>query len=219
MLTRFHDSPPSPKLNPRIIRYFISPSLLSMRYTYILRPIIWLAVLVLLTMLLEGFFQKQGQRDASTTRSSIDYVIEHLEGTQTNHHAIALRRFMATRMTHYPQEDSALLEQIQFSSTEPDKPLLRVAADQAKLLMGGDDIFLSGNVLILRGEDTDKDKIRMETDFLHIIPDEDIAKTDHAVTVSRMNSLVNSVGMTLNNQTGEIQLQARVVANDQQDEH
>jgi len=190
-----------------------------MNRSYILRPTIWLVVLLLLTMLLEGFFQKQVRRESSALRSSVDYIMEHLAGIQINHDTIAHRRFTANRMTHYPQEDSALLEQLKFSSIEPGKPLLRAAADQAELLAGGDNIFLSGNVSILRGEDADKDKIHMVTEFLHITPDKDLAKTDRAVTVFRMNSLANSVGMTLNNQTGEIQLQSRVSANDQRGEH
>lgn len=190
-----------------------------MNPSYILRPTIWLVVLLLLTMLLEGFFQKQVRRDTSAMRSSVDYKMEYLEGIQINHDTIAHRRFTANRMTHYPQEDSTLLEQVKFFSIEPDKPLLRVTADQAELFAGGDDIFLSGNVLILRGEDNERDKIRMVTEFLHITPDEDLARTDGAVAVFRMNSLANSVGMTLNNQTGEIQLQSRVSANDQRDGH
>jgi len=186
-----------------------------MNRSYILRPTIWLVVLLLLTMLLEGFFQKQIRRDTAAIKNSVDYIMEHLEGIQINHDTTVHRRFTANRMTHYPQEDNALLEQVKFSSTEPDKPLLRITADQSELFAGSDDIFLSGNVLIIRGKDTDKDKIRMMTEFLHIIPDEDLVKTDHAVTVFRMNSLAKSVGMTLNNRTGEIQLRSRVSANDQ----
>ncbi|MDT8363167.1 MAG: LPS export ABC transporter periplasmic protein LptC [Nitrosomonas sp.] len=183
--------------------------------SYMLRPAIWLVGLLLLTILLEGFFQKQSRQGGSVTRSGADYIIEHLEGIQSNYDATADRRFAATRMTHYPQEDNVLLEQVRFTNIEADKPLLRVTADQAELLAGGDDIFLSGNVLILRGEDADKDLIRMMTEFLHITPDADLAKTDHAVVVFRMNSIVNSVGMILNNETGEIQLQSRVNADDQ----
>lgn len=183
--------------------------------SYMLRPTIWLVVLLLLTVLLEGVFQKQGRRSDAPVRSSVDYIIEHLEGIQTNHATIAYRRFTAAKMTHYPHEDIAKLEQVKFSSIEPEKSLLRVTADQGELLAGGDDIFLSGNVSVLKGEDADKDKTLMLTEFLHITPDADLARTDRAVTVFRMNSIVNSVGMMLNNQTGEIQLHSRVSANDE----
>ncbi len=182
--------------------------------SYMLRPTIWLVVLLMLTVLLEGSFQKQGRRSDFPPRSGVDYTIEYLEGIQTNHEAITYRDFTATKMTHYSHENIAMLENVKFSSVEPEKSLLRVTADQAKLLGGGDDIFLSGNVSVLKGEDTDRDKILMVTEFLHVTPDADLANTDHAVTVFRMNSHVNSVGMTLNNQTGEIQLRSRVIAND-----
>lgn len=54
----------------------------------------------------------------------------------------------------------------------------------------------------------------MLTDFLHLIPDTDIAKTDQPVTVTRMNSVINAIGLFMNNQTGEILLQSRVTAHD-----
>lgn len=181
---------------------------------YILRPAVWLVVLLLLTMLLENFFQKQARRDIAITWNRVDYLVENTEGIQINHNTMANRRFTANTMTHYSQENRTLLEQVKFSSIESDKPLLRVSADQAELLADGNDILLRGNVQVLRGADADKDKIHMVTEFLHLIPDAELAKTDHAVTVFRMKSVANSTGMILNNQTGEIQLQSRVSAND-----
>ena len=60
-------------------------------------------------------------------------------------------------------------------NTESQKPVMRVKADKARLSGEGENVYLMGNVRVLRGEDSDK--ITMKTSYLHLIPDENIAKT------------------------------------------
>ena len=50
----------------------------------------------------------------------------------------------------------------------------------------------------------------MRTEFLHLIPDAEIAKTDQPVTLVKMNMIVNAVGMELNDRTEQIDLKSRV---------
>ncbi|MDL1866695.1 LPS export ABC transporter periplasmic protein LptC [Betaproteobacteria bacterium PRO4] len=185
-----------------------------MKHSLLLRPSVWLVILLLLTLWLDKNLQQQNQQPAGNEQQEVDYIIEHLDGVQVNHTLRASRFFLADKLIHYPAGDITQLEHAKLTSIEPDKPLLRVIADQAKLTEGSNDIFLSRNVSIIRGNDQDKDKVTMLTDFLHVIPDTDIAKTDQPVTVIRMNSIANAVGMFVNNQTGEILLQSRVTAHD-----
>ena len=55
----------------------------------------------------------------------------------------------------------------------------------------------------------------MRTDTLHLIPDEDLAKTDKNVMISRLNTTIDATGLKLDNQTGMIELLSRVRATDQ----
>ena len=174
----------------------------------------WLTILLLLTLWLDKNLQRPDSRKDSGTQQEIDYIIENLDGIQVNHELKVDRFFSAKELIHYPSENMTKLEHVSLISIEPDKPLLRVTSGQAKFNEEGNDIFLTENVVIIRGEDQDKDKVTMLTDFLHLIPDMDIAKTDQPVTVTRMNSVVNAVGLLMNNQTGEIMLQSRVTAHD-----
>jgi lipopolysaccharide export system protein LptC len=179
------------------------------------RTATWLAILVLLTFWLDKVLQQPGLQQDSDLQQGIDYIIENLDGIQVNYALDANRLFSAKILTHYPEEDISYLEQVSFTSIEPDKPLVRITSDHAKLAEGGSNIFLSGNVSVIRGEDLDKDKVTMLTTFLHIIPDDGVAKSDQPVVVNRMNSVVNSIGLILNNQTGEIELKSRVSARDE----
>lgn len=179
------------------------------------RPPVWLIILLLLTLWLDSGLQRPNLQQNNDTQQEVDYIIENLDGIQANHEFERNRFFSADKLIHYPAEDITQLEHVRFTSIEPDKPLLRVTSNQAELTQDGNDIFLTGDVSIIRGEDLDKDKVTMLTDFLHIIPDTDIAQTDRPVTVLRMNSTLNSTGMFMNNQTGEILMQSRVKAHDE----
>lgn len=185
-----------------------------------IRPLVsrlapWLVVLVVLTYWLDKMLQQPGVQLNGDLQQDVDYIIENLDGVQVDYPLAAHRLFAAQTLTHYPQGDITHLEQVNFASIEPDQPMVRVSADHAELTEGGKEIYLSGNVSVIRGEDSDRDKVTMLTTFLHLIPDDSIAKTDQPVVVTRMNSTVNAVGMVLNNQTGEIQLLSRVSARDE----
>lgn len=144
-----------------------------------------------------------------------DYIIENLSGLRVEYNKATQRAFYAKKMFHYLDQDLTELEQIQFINSQVDKPPFRVFADRAELRDNGENIFLTGNVTVMRGLDQDKSKITLKTDKLHLIPDEDLVKTDKSVTLSRLNTTIHAIGLELNNQTGMIELLSRVRAVDQ----
>lgn len=144
-----------------------------------------------------------------------DYIIENISGLRVDHDKTIRRVFLAKKMRHYIHQDLTQLENTRFLSSEIDQPPFRVFADQAEVHGNGENIFLADNITILRGTDDDNGKITMETDALHLIPDESLAKTEDAVTISRMNTTIHAVGFELNNQTGMIELLSQVRAVDQ----
>lgn len=138
-----------------------------------------------------------------------DYIVENFSGLQMNHETSVEHFFSAKKMWHYVDEEISYVEQPYFTSTEPAKPVLRIEAGKAELLGNGKNVYLSDNVTASRGMD-DEDKIIMVTRFLHLIPDESIAKTDEAVTIKTQNATLDAVGLELNNRTGILHLLSRV---------
>ena len=98
----------------------------------------------------------------------------------------------------------------------PEKLPMQIKADQAELYGSNDDIYLSGNVTLLRGASNDSSKkTTIVTSFLHVIPDDDIVKTDKPVTITEGNTTINAVGMELDNHTRITRLLSQVrVAHD-----
>lgn len=177
-------------------------------------PVVLLIVLVLLTFWLDQTIQQPRIREDNGSNRQPDYIIENLAGVQVVHeHDKATRHiFFADVLTHFPVEDTTYLERVDFSKIQPDETLVRINADYAELSAGENDIYLKGNVFIVR--ERGADQVTMRTQFLHLIPDAEIAKTDQPVTVTRMNTIVDAVGMELNNRTGRIELKSRVKARD-----
>jgi lipopolysaccharide export system protein LptC len=144
-----------------------------------------------------------------------DYVIERTSGLRVEHEKNIRRVFYANKTFHYINQDLTQLESIQFINSEVGKPPFRVFADHAELRNHGEDIFLNGNVTVIRGLDGDKAKITLKTDKLHLLPSENKVKTDKSVMISRLNTTIHAVGLELNNQTGIVELLSRVRAVDQ----
>lgn len=143
-----------------------------------------------------------------------DYIIENISGARVDHDNTIHRVFHAKEMFHYLNQEITQLEQVRFLNIEPDTPPFRVFADRAELHDNGEHIFLKGNVIVIRGADEDNEKITLKTDTLHLIPEEDMAKTDKSVVITRLNTTVQAIGLELDNHTGMIELLSRVRAVD-----
>lgn len=171
-------------------------------------PIALLTILALLTLWLDQAIQYPRSREDYDSNHQPDYIIENLSGVEVAYDKARQLLFSADVMTHYPAGDMSYYEQVDFTRLQPDKPLVRISADYAEFDDGKDNIYLKENVFIIREKELDRVTIR--TEFLHLVPDADIAKTDQPVTLVKMDMTVNAVGMELNDRTEQIDLKSRV---------
>ncbi len=185
------------------------------RRSYFSFTFILLTGLLALTIWLDRVTQPLSTAPELDFYQQPDYIIEHISGLRVEHEKTVHRFFHAKKMFHYISQDLTQLEDIQFTNTETEKPPFRVFADHAELRNHGEDIFLNGNITVIRGLDEDKGKITLKTDKLHLLPDENKVRTDKSVMISRLNTTIHAVGLELNNHTGVIELLSRVRAVDQ----
>ena len=87
---------------------------------------------------------------------------------------------------------------------------MQIKAGRAELLEYGENIHLTENVTVLRGVNDDEDKITMVTSYLHLVPGDNIARTNKAVAITTQNATMDAVGLELNNHTGVLKLLSRV---------
>lgn len=182
--------------------------------SYFCFTFILLAGLFALTVWLDKVTQPLSMAPELDFYQQPDYIIEHISGLRVEHEKNVRRVFYAKKTFHYINQDLTQLEDIQFINSETDKPPFRVFADHAELRNHGEDVFLNGNVTVIRGLNEDEDKITLKTDKLHLLPNENKVKTDKSVMISRFNTTIHAVGLELNNQTGIVELLSRVRAVD-----
>jgi lipopolysaccharide export system protein LptC len=64
--------------------------------------------------------------------------------------------------------------------------------------------------MLLRNAGKGRGETDLTTSSLHLIPNEDIAKTDKPVVITERNSVIRAIGMEMNNRTNVTQLWSQV---------
>lgn len=178
-------------------------------------PLALLILLAVLTFWLDRAVQLPTLARDGSSRHDPDYIVENFSATRMGLDGAPRYTLSAKRMLHYPDDDTTHLEQPRFVSTESAKPVLRAKADQATLSSNGENVYLSGNVIMQREASDGQGGTTIASRFLHVIPDDDIIKTDKAATITGTGFVINAVGVVINNRTRVMQLlsQVRIVHN------
>ncbi len=175
-------------------------------------PLIIFVSLILLTVWLDRITRPPEQAKHGSLYRNPDYIVEDLSGVRVEYEQAIHRKFTAHKLFHYLDENVTQMEHVSFVSTQPEKPLIRLQADRAEVRNKGENIYLIRNVTAIRGLDDERGKITLMTNFLHLIPEQSLVKTDQLVTISRMNTTIKAIGLELDNETGIIQLLTQVKA-------
>jgi lipopolysaccharide export system protein LptC len=169
-------------------------------------PIILIILLALFTFWVDKTVRQPTKGQVKELLSNPDYVMEDFSTYSMNHISGAHQKLFAKKMLHYVDNDTTYLEQPRLINSKIGTPKMRVRADRANM-SGNEDIYLSGNVRVVRyGED----ETTMITSFLHVIPDNDIAKTNKPVTITQDNTIISAVGMEIDNNAQIIYLLSEV---------
>ena len=175
----------------------------------------WLPLLPLLGLLGATYWLNQQvqplpPKPDSSKRHDPDFIISKLSATTLNEQGVPRFLMSAQKMRHYPDDDSTALEAPRLTLLAEDSPPLLATAESGTISRKGDELFLQGGVEVLRGAGTKQDQLKLQTEFLNIIPDQDLASSDRAVTLTEAHTTVNAIGLELNNKTRTIKLLSRV---------
>jgi lipopolysaccharide export system protein LptC len=113
-------------------------------------------------------------------------------------------------MVHYPDDDTTYLEYPVFRHLEGGKPEINITANNGLLTSQGQDAYFTGDVKVVRKAWNNDPELNAFTSFLHVMPDQDLAKTDKPVTLTEPHSIVTAVGLELNSATRVLKLLSNV---------
>lgn len=138
-----------------------------------------------------------------------DYIIDNFSWVRMSESGKPRYVVSGDRLTHRPADNTALVEKPVVQSLTADHPPMTMTAEHALVSQNQNQIDLTGNVDIQRPAGTDSQPLRIRTQALTVLPDEDIVKTDKPIDMKLGASSVNGVGMLANNATQQVHLGGR----------
>lgn len=171
-------------------------------------PIILIIILAIFTFLVDKTVRQPTKWQKKDLLSNPDYVMENFSAYSVNHHKGTHQNLFSRKMLHYVDNETTYFEQPRLIYSKIGSPEMRVRADRASM-SSDKDIYLNGNVKVIRYSEGE-DITTMTTSYLHVIPDNDIAKTEEPVTIIQDNTIINAVGMKIDNNDQVIYLLSEV---------
>ncbi len=172
-------------------------------------PLALMLALALLTFWLDRALREE-QAHPSLRRHDPDFVIGNLRVAHYDAEGRLLSTLAAREMRHYPDDDGTEVAAPVIVQTRPGSPRLTITAERAELSQDGVDVFLHGNVLLVRDPREQSPEQRIRTPFLHVVRDRSLVRTDRDVVISEPDREISARGMEYNNETGQLFLRERV---------
>ncbi len=173
-------------------------------------PVVLLAAFAALTFWLDRQMNPTAHLREGQARHDPDYIVENFSATHIGHDGVPRYTLSARRMVHYPDDDTTFLETPKLVNFGKAGVTLTVTSKNAMLSSDGENAYLTDDVRLIRSAYADKDELKVETSYLHVIPNQDIAKTDKPVQISDLHTRITSVGLEFNNQTRILKLLSNV---------
>lgn len=175
------------------------------------RPSSWLplgvlAFLVALTAWLDHLVQPEGSRGDGKARHDPDLIVEKFSARKYGEDGQTLYTLAARKMVHYPDDESAQLEAIDFQAFEPRQPRVTISSETGRMLEGGDKIWFEGNVVLVREADKRYEASRLTTERLLVLPDTGVVRSTGPVLLENPAARIEASGLELNNQTRTLKL-------------
>ncbi len=176
----------------------------------------WLPLLPLLGLLYASYWLSlQVQPLPSLTkeaRHDVDFTIERLTSTALDKEGRPHSVLSAEKIWHFSDDDTTHLQMPNFVSVKVDQPPVNITAKLGTLSSSNEDVFMHDDVVITRTNPKTLSEMRFETDYLHIVPNKDLAETDHPVLMYDRKNVVSAVGLLFDNQARTVRLLSQVRA-------
>lgn len=174
-------------------------------------PLAVLLLLALLTTWIDHAVQQTAPKQDGSGQHDPDYTMTNFSAVKTDpngnpHHLLA-----AVEMRHFPDDDSTELVRPRFTQYTVDKPYVQIESQRGLVSSNGENVYFMDNVKAVRGATKDKGELTLVTDYLHVIPDQDLAVTDHPVIIKQApETVIRAKGMELNKKERTLKLSGRV---------
>jgi lipopolysaccharide export system protein LptC len=161
-------------------------------------PLLLLAVLATLTFWLDQAVQQSAQ-STENERDDPDYIVDNVVARRLDANGKVKHTLYASKMSHFPRDDSTHLVSPRFVSNASTAPVT-ITSRTARVSSRGENVYFEDNVRAIRAAYDNRSELMLETSFLHVLPDESIARTDRPVTITDAHTVATAIGLELNSE-------------------
>lgn len=179
-------------------------------------PALLLGALAALTFWLDSQVEQPVPRRDGSQRHDPDTFVEGFRAVTLDANGKVIQSISGKRAQHFPDDQTTEIDDPVLAQTEAGKPAFRISAKHARITGNRDEVFFEGTVRATReaGPATPGEKptgpILVTTEYLHVIPGKDIARTDKAVTIEEPRGIIEAVGLELDNKAKTLKLKSAV---------
>jgi lipopolysaccharide export system protein LptC len=128
-----------------------------------------LLLLVVLSLWLPNILIKPVISLNTEPRHEPDYHVENFTSTAMSEQGEPRYVLRAKKLTHYPDNDTSLLEKPELIQYAPGTSATHTTADRGKIYNDGKELLMLGNVRVTRGKDVTGPGGEVTTQELHIV--------------------------------------------------
>lgn len=170
----------------------------------------FLLLFAAVTLWLDRVVQPSGPKLDGSTRHDPDYIIENFSSIKLDPTGQPQLTLAAIKMTHYPDDKTTHLVRPHFMRFAPNSAPMHVYSQRGLVSENGDDAFLHDQVRVVREARGRQTELTLNTSYLHLMPDKEIAVTDKPVVIQDANTFITAVGLKLDQKTHQFKLLSRV---------
>jgi lipopolysaccharide export system protein LptC len=169
-----------------------------------------LGIMAGLTFWLDRVIEAGARDIVGPSRSDPDYIVQNISARSLDETGKARHTLTAAKMVHYPDDDSTLLTQPRFVAYGAVQAPVTITANQGVVSSKGEHVYFQDNVRVARAPYGNQSELVMRTSFLHVVPNEHLARTDRHVTIINDATVVTAVGLELDTRSHELKLLSNV---------
>ena len=159
-------------------------------------PLALLFFLAVLTFWINRTVQPPLAKLDGSSRHDPDYIMKNFVTTQTDIKGNLYYKLAAVEMRHFPDDDTTELQRPRYTQFAVGKPYTQVEGLRGYVSSNGEEVRLVDNVKVTRQAFGDKGEMTVETDYLKILPNKDLVKTESPVVIRQApKTVIYATGM------------------------
>jgi len=170
----------------------------------------------LIVLALGSFWLSEVMRRAASDaiptpeRTEADFYVEKFSYVKMAKTGAAQYHFTGAKLTHNPQDDSYDIVKPVVTNIGNGQSPITTRAERGRVNSDNTQVHLYENVRMDRPPSATGDAIHVRSEYLLILPDDDVMKTEKPVEIQMGQSKLTGTGMFANNATREFRLTSNV---------